>query len=128
MRVFRSCLAQGLIYFSILTFSKCAVLDENNRYLTNVLEETAPESEVAQVAFAPVAFVLGLSSLLVDGVLIHPLVSLPYAIENGTWVFTEIGFLGPLEIIATPMRIITFPVIVIGSEILRITLPFDMKD
>lgn len=119
---------QGLLLGLLISLSNCAVLHKNNRYITDVLEETAPESSVGRAALAPIATLAGMTALLLDGAVIHPLVSIPEALDDGTWVFTEVEFMGPFEIIAFPMRLITFPVIVVGSEILRISMPFDWSD
>ena len=104
--------------------SGCAVLSEKNRYLTRFLdEELTPESSTTKAVMAPVAIPVGFTALAIDGVIINPLVVLPEAFEDASQVFTEVEFMGPLEIIVFPMRLVTFPVILVGSEIFRCTFP-----
>ena len=111
----------------VLLFSQCAVLSKDNRYLTAALDEDqVPESQTMRTLFYPLAVPTGLVAMLIDGILIHPLVSLPRAADDATFVFTEIDYMGVLEIIAFPMRLITYPVVLAGDWIFRITVPVDL--
>ena len=102
----------------------CAVVGEEGRHLTNVLDENlSPESTPAKVMLAPVAIPVGFTALVVDGVVINPVVNLPEAFEDAYAVFDDVPFTGPFEIVVFPMRIVTFGVIFVGSEVARCMIP-----
>lgn len=104
----------------------CAVLHENNRFTTDLLEENlAPQSDSGKWWLAPVAIPVGFISMLFDAIIVQPLVSLPHAFYDARYVFTKIDYMGPFEIIAFPMRVISYPVYVVVDWIVRITIPID---
>lgn len=114
--------------FLLLVFlsSGCAVLGENNRYITKFLDEGAvPESVSAKVALAPVAVPVGLTALVVDGFIINPIVSLPKAFDEACSVFDfeRIPSAGIGEVVVFPMRIVTFVAIFVGMEIWYCFIP-----
>ncbi len=105
-----------LVFLTIL--SGCAVLDEDCRPITRALnEKIAPENTAAQIALSPLAVPEGFFTLTVDGALIQPVRSIPDSWDTAYDLsFEGIDFLGFAEILATPMRIITFTVVFFGAE------------
>lgn len=126
MRIISS-LVSAVVLAGLLGLSlNCGVLIERNRVLTGFLDENlAPESAVGQAAFAPLAMPIGLATLTVDGVVINPIRHVPDSIANANWVFTEVPFAGVGEILIGPMRILTYPVIFVGSVLFYTTVPID---
>ncbi|MCR9142010.1 MAG: hypothetical protein NXI24_07140 [bacterium] len=103
----------------------CAVLSSERRVLTAALDEhMAPESPVARAAFAPVAMPIGLSALILDGVIINPILHVPDSVDNANFVFEDVPFTGVGEILVFPMRLITYPVIFVGSMLFYAMVPF----
>lgn len=102
------------------------MLHQNNRCLTRYMDENlAPKTTAGKIALSPLAIPAGAVALAVDGVVINPVASIPGAFENASFVFNDIGFTGPFEIIVFPMRVATFPVAFVVSEILQCMIPLD---
>jgi hypothetical protein len=100
-------------------------LSEDHRHITRYLDENAvPESTEVKIAMAPGAIPLGLTSLTVDGFLINPVLNFPKAAKDAWNVFDpeKIPY-SAAEIFVFPMRVVTFVMIFIGSEIGRCCVP-----
>ncbi|MCB1191711.1 MAG: hypothetical protein H7A23_16990 [Leptospiraceae bacterium] len=116
------------LVFLLLCFCSCAVLSKKNRYTLDFLDENLdPESTGARIALAPVAIPVGITAFVIDGFLIHPIYSLPCAVDDSFWVFREVSNTYVLEIIVFPMRIVTMLATFLGSEIVRITIPIHLR-
>ncbi|TGK15644.1 hypothetical protein EHO61_14930 [Leptospira fluminis] len=74
----------SLPIFLVFSFlENCAVFQRKNRILTSYLDEKIrPESAVAQVALSPVAIPVGVVSLFLDGLVLHPISVIPDALED----------------------------------------------
>jgi hypothetical protein len=71
----------GLLWLVVL--SSCAVFNEDNRRLLNVLDDAvAPQSTAAQIALAPPGIVVGSVALGVDAVVVHPIAVIPKAWDD----------------------------------------------
>ena len=109
----------------ILFSSGCAVLSEKHRHLSKYLDDNLdPQSAALEIALTPVSIPAGLSALVIDGFFINPALALPKAAEDAVSVFTKLDYTGCAEIWVFPMRIITCPIIFVGSELLRCFIPF----
>ncbi len=102
--------------------SGCAVLGEKGRYFAKRLDAVAPQSQAGKALLVPVALPVGAVALTIDGLLVNPLLVLEDAIDDAKWAF-EVESTGILEVFVTPMRIVTFVGIFLGSELLRICVP-----
>lgn len=112
------------LFLLLLLLHSCAVLHTRNRYTLDLLDENlTPESPGVKVAMTPISIPVGLTAFLIDGVLIHPIRSLPCAVDDSFWVFREVPNTYIGEIFVFPMRIVTMLAIFIGSEIGRATIP-----
>ena len=115
-----------LLALIALSSSGCAVLGEDHRYVAKALDENlSPESTAAKVALAPVAVPVGFAALLIDGAVINPVCSVPEAFDDATYVFTDVRYTGIGEVVVFPMRVLTFTVMLIGSEAAHCALPID---
>ena len=109
-----------------IPISGCAVVKKKHRHVANLLDENlTPEDRASKVALAPIAIPVGLAALLVDGAAINPVLNLPKAVDDAGNVFTKIDSAGPGEIVVFPMRVVTFVVFFVGSEVGRCALPID---
>jgi hypothetical protein len=113
----------------LLTGPGCAVLSEDYRHITRYLDENAvPESTALKVAASPLAIPTGMVSLTVDGFLINPVLNFPKAAKDAWNCFDpEIVPYSTAEIFVFPMRIVTFVVVFLGSEIGRCCIPLDLE-
>ena len=104
----------------------CATLSEKHRHVAKSLDENlAPTNTPAKVLLSPVAIPVGVVALAVDGLVINPIINLPKAVDDAAFVFTDVLSAGILEIFVFPMRIVTFPVVFLGSEVGRCCIPFE---
>ncbi|PJZ26649.1 hypothetical protein CH352_04535 [Leptospira hartskeerlii] len=72
-----------LILIVSICFSNCASFRKENRILTTYLDEKVdPQSAPAKIALAPVFIPVGLTSLVLDVFIIHPITVIPDAIED----------------------------------------------
>jgi hypothetical protein len=61
----------------------CAVFEEDNRMLTSALDDAVePESTGAKIALSPVFIPVGVASIVVDAVVIHPISEIPNAADD----------------------------------------------
>ncbi len=71
----------GLIW--LVALSSCAIFNEDNRRLLNVLDDAVtPQSTAAQIALAPPGIVVGSAALAVDAVVVHPVAVIPEAWDD----------------------------------------------
>ncbi len=114
-----------VLAFTGLFGSQCAVLGKKHRVLTTELDEKlTPDSPVLQAALSPIAVPVGVASLLVDGLIINPIRYLPDSVDFANHTFKSVPFAGVGEIIVFPMRVITWPILFIGAEIVQTAFPF----
>ena len=73
-----------LILFAVaVLLPGCAVFEEDNRLLTSALDDAVePESTGAKVALSPVFIPVGVVSLVVDAVVVHPISEIPNAYDD----------------------------------------------
>lgn len=101
----------------------CAVLNEDNRYVSSAVASLWPESTVGKVAVSPVIGPAWIVGIVVDAVAINPVMSIPRSF------FTAVAFNGMIphvpvvEILVFPVRIIAFPIVFIGAEITYSMVP-----
>ncbi|MEI1280453.1 hypothetical protein V6Z05_19125 [Leptospira venezuelensis] len=106
-----------ILIFSIC-FSSCASFRKENRILTNYLDKKVePESTPAKIALAPIFIPVGLTSLVLDVFIIHPISVIPDAIDDtykavwkdpsGGVVFQAVVFL-PKVVISPLFFLVTF--------------------
>jgi len=118
----------GLLCAALLV-SGCAVLSQEDRVLTRTLDEKfTPRSGVAKIAAAPVALPVGVAALAIDGVLLNPVRNLSDSAELANIVFEEVPFTGLGEVIVFPMRLITYPILFLGAELVLCTIPVNGVD
>lgn len=99
----------------------CAVFFEENRRLTNLMDENfTPESETAQTALVPVAVPAGLLAILSDMIIVHPVSQVPEAVSDTYEFFWENPEGGPVRqaFLFIPKVVLT-PVFFAGDWILR---------
>jgi len=115
-----------LIALLVLTLTTgCAVLDKDKRIITEYLEDNiTPKTKAGKIALAPVAIPVGFTTMVVDGFIVNPVRNAPKAFDDASYVFTDVEYTGPGEIFVFPMRMITFPLIFLGSELIRCTMDF----
>ena len=107
-----------------LLLSGCAVLDDDHWILTRACDaRLAPSTDTGEAVLAPLAVPMGFTTLAIDGFLINPVSFLPESADNAKEVFTRIDSTGLWEIWVFPMRVATYPIIFVGSEIAYCTLP-----
>ncbi|NQU44319.1 hypothetical protein HQ520_13600 [bacterium] len=117
-------LAQAVLTAAILATS-CATIEKDKRHLTRVVEEFVPESMPMMLLTAPVWGVAGLATIIVDGLILNPVFMAPQALDDAlTWSFLGFGVILPLEVILILPRLVAVPVIFLGSEILRVSVPY----
>ncbi len=117
----------GVLAVLLLAVCSCAVLSEDHRHIAYYLDEHAvPEGTAAKVAAAPLAIPTGLAALSIDGFAINPVLNVPRAFEDAKMVFDPeiVPYASVGEILVFPMRIVTFVVIFVGSEVARCLFPF----
>ena len=113
-----------LCLLPVVQFSGCAVIDRDRRHVAKIVEEAVPESMPLMLLTLPAWGVAGLVAIAVDGLVLNPVLSAPAALDDATLAFTFFGWLGPLEIILLPVRVVAAVPIFLGSEILRIMIPY----
>ncbi len=126
LRVRAGCIACIVV---LLAGPGCAVLSEDHRHITRYLDENAvPEGTAVKVAASPLAIPAGLVSLTIDGFLINPVLNFPKAAKDAWNCFDpeRIPY-SAAEIFVFPMRIVTFVVVFLGSEIGRCCMPVDLE-
>ena len=109
-----------------LAFASCAVIDRDHRHLTVVVEKTLiPEDNyVLTAASSPVWATGGLVALVADGLVLNPVFAAPKALDDATLPFTGFGLIGPLEAVLIVPRVVAVPIVFVGSEIARCTIPY----
>ncbi|TGK06444.1 hypothetical protein EHO60_15510 [Leptospira fletcheri] len=79
----RMIIAFLLVLFAFSFLENCAIFQRKNRILTSYLDEKVrPESTAAQIALSPVAIPVGVVSLFLDGLVLHPISVIPDALED----------------------------------------------
>ena len=121
LRVMRTVCALALC-----CIAHCAVLAPERRVLTTTLDENlTPPSPAARAALTPLAVPVGLVALGLDAVLINPIAHIPDSYKNANVVFTEIPYTEYGEIVVFPMRVLTYPVIFVGSMLFYAMVPLE---
>jgi hypothetical protein len=116
----------NLVVWGLVGLCGCAVLSEKHRFVARYLDENlAPTNTPAKALLSPVAIPVGVVALAVDGLVINPVVNVPQALDDASFVFKDVPSAGILEIFVFPMRIVTFPVVFLGSEVGRCCVPFE---
>ncbi|MFC1706621.1 hypothetical protein ACFL59_07350 [Planctomycetota bacterium] len=106
----------------------CAVLEPDKRLITHAFDEAlSPEDPVAEVVLAPIGIPVGVTVLALDGLFVNPIRFFPEALDDANSVFTEVPCAGLGEVLVFPMRVVTFAVILIGSEVFRCSVPDRVK-
>jgi hypothetical protein len=113
----------ALLCTTLLSASGCAVVNSENRYASRAVESMWPESVPAQVVVAPVLVPLWAGGLVVDALVVNPVMSLPKALFTAFGINGMVPALPVVEIVVFPLRVITFPLLVLGAEIVYCTVP-----
>ncbi len=122
----RALLRRVTVLFLALLFSGCAVLNWDNRPVTEFIDRhLAPESDAGRAALTPVAVPIGLSTLLVDATVVNPVQQLSEARELAEWPFTEVEDAGVFEVVLMPMRVLTAAVMFVGAEVVLSIVPVE---
>ena len=109
----------GVLLLLAVLMPGCAVLNKDNRYLSRVVGGTMwPESTLARVAAAPVVGPVWLVALVADALVVNPVLKAPKAFGMAMCVFTVIPPMGPAEIVVWPARVLAFPLVFVGTELL----------
>jgi len=117
-------LSAALLFCALL--AGCAVIDKDHRPLTRVVEKylIPDDNYLLAAATFPVWAVAGVVTLPADGLVLNPVFSAPAAADDATLAFTGFGVVMPLEIALILPRAAAVPVIFLGSEIARCTIPY----
>jgi len=102
----------------------CAVLREGNRYVSRAVETVFwPESTGARIAVAPVVGALWLAGAAVDAVVVNPVMYVPRSLGTA-WTIVRIPPALPVvEIVVFPLRVVAFPVVFVGADIVYSAVP-----
>lgn len=107
-------------------FPGCAVIEKDNRHLTKAVGETlVPEGATLKVVTSPVWVTAGIVTLAADGLILNPVYKAPDALDDSlTWSFMGFATFWPAEIVLIVPRAVAVPVIFVGSEIARCSIPY----
>jgi hypothetical protein len=107
-------------------FPGCAVIEKDNRHLTKAVGEIlVPEGTTLKVATSPVWVTAGIVTLAADGLVLNPVFKAPDALDDSlTWSFMGFATFWPAEIVLIVPRAVAVPVIFVGSEIARCSIPY----
>jgi len=107
-------------------FPGCAVIEKDNRHLTKAVGEIlVPEDTTLKVVTSPVWVTAGIVTLAADGLVLNPVFKAPDALDNSlAWSFMGFGVFWPAEIVLIVPRAVAVPVIFVGSEIARCSIPY----
>ncbi|MFP4580472.1 MAG: hypothetical protein ACLFQ6_07070 [Candidatus Sumerlaeia bacterium] len=113
----------------VTLLSGCALIQEENRRLTQAVADVIPESTKMKIATFPLWGLAGLCTLIIDGFIINPVFKANAAIDDAIdWAFLGFGTFLPAEIILIIPRVVAAVVIFIVSDILRCTIPYLFLD
>ena len=120
-------MALGLLRGAL--FPGCAVIEKDNRHLTKAVREIlVPEDTTMKVATSPVWVPAGIVTLAADGLVLNPVFKAPDALDDSLkWSFMGFGAIWPTEIVLIVPRAVAVPVIFVGSEVLRCSIPYVFK-
>jgi len=107
-------------------FPGCAVIEKDNRHLTKAVGEVlVPEGTTLKVVTSPVWVTAGIVTLAADGLVLNPVFKAPDALDDSlTWSFMGFATFWPAEIVLIVPRAVAVPVIFVGSEIARCSIPY----
>jgi hypothetical protein len=84
-----------------------------------------PEDTTLKVVTSPVWVTAGIVTLAADGLVLNPVFKAPDALDNSlAWSFMGFGVFWPAEIVLIVPRAVAVPVIFVGSEIARCSIPY----
>lgn len=103
----------------------CAVIDSDQRRLTRWTSARAiPEQRVEAVLTAPLWGTACVLTLAADGLVLNPVFNAPAALGDANRAFFGLGLIPVVEVPLFPLRVVAWPVLFTGSELLRCSIPW----